>query len=167
MEENVVLNAISELNNNVNKMATNLNELNGTVNGLKDEVNGLKENFNELKGDFNELKGDFNELKGDFNEFKKVSNTRFDLLELGQKELRHEVKALRAKHEVLEIEIKQELKDTKEELIEEIHKVDNRVAGLEKFVGRYTQIVANKFEAVENDNTKEHDEFKEALKFAN
>ena len=160
MEENVVLNAIGELNNNVNKMATNLNELNGTVNGLKDEVNGLKENFNELKGDFNEL-------KGDFNEFKEVSNRRFDLLELGQKELRHEVKALRAKHEVLEIELKQELKDTKEELIEEIHKVDNRVAGLENFVGRYTQIVANKFEAVENDNTKEHEEFKEALKFAN
>lgn len=153
MEENAVLNAISELSNNVNKMATNLNELNGTVNGLKGEVNGLKENFNELKGDFNE--------------FKEVSNRRFDLLELGQKELRHEVKALRAKHEVLEIEIKQELKDTKEELIEEIHKVDNRVAGLEKFVGRYTQIVANKFETVENDNTKEHDEFKEALKLAN
>ena len=153
MEENVVLNAINELNNNVTDIATNLGKLNGTVNDLKEK--------------FNELNGTVNELKGDFNEFKEVSNRRFDLLELGQKELRHEVKALRAKHEVLEIEIKQELKDTKEELKEEIHKVDNRVAGLETFVGRYTQIVADKFETVENDNTKEHNEFKEALKLAN
>lgn len=160
MEENAVLSAVNELSNTVNKMAINLSELNGTVNELKGD-------FNELKGDFNELKGDFNGLKGDFNEFKEVSNRRFDLLELGQKELRHEVKALRAKHEVLEIEIKQELKDTKEELMEAIHKVDNRVAGLENFVGRYTRIVENKFATVENDNTKEHDEFKEALKLAN
>ena len=105
MEENKVLEAIGELSGNVNQIANRLNELNGTV-------NGLKENFNELNGTVNEL-------KGDFNEFKEVSNRRFDLLELGQKELRHQVKALRAKHEVLEIEIKQELKDTKEELIEE------------------------------------------------
>ena len=139
MEENNVLEAIGELSGNVNQIANCLNELNGTVNSLKD----------------------------DFNEYKEVSNRRFDLLELGQKELRHEVKALRAKHEVLEIEIKQELKDTKEELKEAIHEVDNRAVRIENFIGRYTQIVANKFESVENDNTKEHDEFKEALKLAN
>ena len=123
--------------------------------------------MNSLKDDFNELNGTVNSLKDDFNEYKEVSNRRFDLLELGQKELRHEVKALGAKHEVLEIEIKQELKDTKEELKEAIHEVDNRAVRIENFIGRYTQIVANKFESVENDNTKEHDEFKEALKLAN
>ena len=146
MEENVVLNAINELSGNVNQIANNLNEVNSKV---------------------NELNGTVNELKDDFNEFKEYTNKRFDLLELGQKELRHEVKALRAKHEVLQIELKQELKDTKEELKEEIQKVDNRVAGLETFVGRYTNIVANKFDEVEKENTKDHEEFREALKIAN
>ena len=146
MEEKLVLNAINQLSNNVNQISDNLIELNGKV---------------------SELSGNFNELKDEFNEFKENSNKRFDLLELGQKELRHEVQALRAKHEVLEIELKQELKDTKEELKEEIHKVDNRVANLETFVGRYTEIVAKKFDKMEKENAKEHKMFTQALKIAN
>ena len=123
--------------------------------------------ISQLGNDVNQIANNLNALSGKVDTFMENTNKRFDLLEMGQKELRHEVKALRIKEDILEIEMKQQFKDTKEELKEEIHKVDNRVAGLETIVGRYTNIVANKFDALEKDNSKDHEEFKEALKIAN
>ena len=123
--------------------------------------------ISQLGNDVNQIANNLNALSGKVDTFMENTNKRFDLLEMGQKELRHEVKALRIKEDILEIEMKQQFKDTKEELKEEIHKVDNRVAGLETIVGRYTNIVANKFDAMEKDNSKDHEEFKEALKIAN
>ena len=70
---------------------------------------------------------------------------------------------LKAGQEIVEYKVI----DSKRELKEAIQEVDNRAARIENFIGRYTQIVANKFDTVEKDNTKEHDEFKEALQIAN
>jgi chromosome segregation ATPase len=87
---------------------------------LSCQFNGLTGRFDQLSGRFDELSGRFDELSGRFDELRaEVISTR-DILEARIASVEHRLDRLENRVEAVRVELKQEIRDTRDHLEAEI-----------------------------------------------